>query len=61
MPTAPYLDDEQWNESREESAREIYFNGWYAKTFQKKYKTWQEFMKSKDFEEECDRLWSKFR
>jgi|KNS12250_AmetaT_FD_k123_245594_1 hypothetical protein len=62
MPVGPYNDsDEQFNESREESAREIYYNGWYRKEFQKKYKTWQEFMKSADFTEECDRLWSKFR
>ena len=61
MPTAPYQDDIQYNESREEAARESYYNGWYAKTFQKKYKTWQEFMKSQDFTDECDRLMSKFR
>ena len=49
MPVGPYNDsDEQFNESREESAREIYYNGWYRKEFQKKYKTWQEFMKSAD-------------
>jgi len=47
-------------ETREETAREIYHNGFYAKYFQEQYATWQEFMLSDDFDHECDRLMSKF-
>ena len=47
-------------ETREETAQEIYHNGFYAKDFQKQYPTCEEFMSSEDFEDECDRLQSKF-
>ena len=47
-------------ETREETAQEIYHNGFYAKYFQEQYPTWQEFMLSADFEDECERLMSKF-
>ena len=44
----------------DELAKEIYFNGWYKDEFQKKYKTWQEFQDSEDYDEEVMRLRSKF-
>jgi len=47
-------------ETREETAQEIYYNGFYAQDWQEQYPTWQEFMLSADFEDECDRLMSKF-
>jgi hypothetical protein len=47
-------------ETTEEVAKEIYHNGFYADYFQDLYPTWQEFMRSEDFENECDRLRSKF-
>jgi hypothetical protein len=47
-------------ETREEVAKEIYHNGFYAHDWQEQYATWQEFMLSEDFEFECDRLMSKF-
>jgi hypothetical protein len=47
-------------ETTEEVAQEIYHNGFYAKDWQEQYATWQEFMRSEDFENECDRLRSKF-
>ena len=47
-------------ETTEEVAQEIYHNGFYAKDWQEQYDTWQEFMRSEDFENECDRLQSKF-
>ena len=47
-------------ETREETAQEIYYNGFYATYFQEQYPTWQEFMLSDDFDNECDRLRSKF-
>jgi len=47
-------------ETREETAREIYHNGFYADYFQDLYTTWQAFMLSEDFDNECDRLMSKF-
>ena len=47
-------------ETTEEVAQEIYHNGFYADYFQDLYPTWQEFMLSEDFENECDRLQSKF-
>jgi len=47
-------------ETREETAQEIYYNGFYAQDWQEQYATWQEFMMSEDFEFECDRLMSKF-
>lgn len=47
-------------DTREDVAKEIYFNGYYATEYQTQFKTWQEFMDSPEFEEECDRLRSKF-
>jgi hypothetical protein len=47
-------------ETKEETAQEIYYNGYYAKDFQEQFATWQEFMSSPEFEEECDRLRNKF-
>jgi serine protease inhibitor len=47
-------------DTREDVAKEIYFNGFYAQDWQEQFPTWQEFMNSPEFEEECDRLRSKF-
>jgi hypothetical protein len=47
-------------DTREDVAKEIYFNGYYAIEYQAEFPTWQEFMASPDFEYECDRLRSKF-
>ena len=47
-------------ETKEEVAQEIYYNGFHAREWQEQYPTWQEFMLSDDFNEECNRLMSKF-
>lgn len=47
-------------DTKEELAKEIYYSGFYAKDWQEQFKTWHEFMCSPEFEEECDRLRSKF-
>ena len=47
-------------DTREDVAREIYSNGWHSEEFRKLYPTWQDFMESDDFNEEMDRLRSKF-
>ena len=47
-------------DTREDVAKEIYYNGFYAQDWQEQFATWQEFMASPEFEEECDRLRSKF-
>jgi serine protease inhibitor len=46
--------------TKAELAQEIYFNGYFADEYQKQFKTWQEFMASEDFDEECSRLRNKF-
>jgi hypothetical protein len=47
-------------DTREDVAKEIYYNGFYAQDWQEQFATWQEFMASPEFEDECDRLRSKF-
>jgi serine protease inhibitor len=47
-------------DTKEELAKEIYFNGYYSKDWQEQFPTWQEFMDSEDFDDECLRLRSKF-
>lgn len=47
-------------DTREDVAKEIYYNGFYAQDWQEQFATWQEFMVSPEFEDECDRLRSKF-
>ena len=47
-------------DTKEDLAKEIYFNGYYSKEWQESYPTWKDFMDSEDFDEECDRLRSKF-
>jgi hypothetical protein len=47
-------------DTKEDLAKEIYFNGYHSKDWQEQFSTWQEFMDSEDFDQECERLRSKF-
>jgi MoaA/NifB/PqqE/SkfB family radical SAM enzyme len=47
-------------DTKEDLAKEIYYNGVAAVEWQMFYPTWQEFMDSEDFDDECLRLRSKF-
>jgi hypothetical protein len=46
--------------SREELAKEMYFNGSHADELQIEYETWEDYMNSDDFEEDSNRLRNKF-
>jgi hypothetical protein len=47
-------------DTKEDMAKEIYLNGFYAKQWQEQFSTVEEFMDSAEFEDECARLRSKF-
>ncbi len=52
--------DINWTRREEELAKELWFNGFYAKDFQDEFPTFADFMASDTFTEECNRLRSKF-
>lgn len=45
---------------KEELAKEIYYNGYYAKEIQTQYPKFENYLNSEDFEEDAQRLRNKF-
>ena len=51
---------EAFDDHKEDLAKELYYNGSFKEEIQSKFKTWEDYMASEEFEEDAARLMSKF-
>ena len=51
---------QEMQDYKEELAKEIYYNGYYAKEIQTQYPKFEDYLNSEDFDEDAQRLRNKF-